>query len=673
MWYKNIMRRHLCDMHIDDWNPDFLSQLSPEKYVENLRLAKIENAMLYFQSHVGLCYYPTKVGEMHKAFLKKEDTMRRIVELCHKNGIKVTGYYSLIFNNKASERHKDWRIIDKKDKSSDMEFADSNQTSRYGLCCPNNMEYRSFIYEQIKEMSEYFSVEGMFYDMTFWPKMCYCECCRKRWEDEVGGEIPVKYTKENSDEWLLHLRKRREWIGEFAHWVTDTTRELFGNISVEHNVAYSALPDFATANAEEVISACDYAGGDLYRDIYSQSFACKFYRNITKNHPFEYMFSRCAPNLSSHTHIKTKDIMKSAVFLTTAHHGATLIIDAIDPRGTMDSRVYKQIGEVFEELISYEPHIKGEMVEDIGVYYSLKSKFSVLNSQCTNYAGTTTTIETLIKNNILCGVTGGFHDINKYKAIIAPCLTQEDSYDFRRIIEYVKNGGCLYFSGGSCKELLKEFFGAEVTDSTKEKIVYIAPEKRAEAFFEYFTKDYPLIFNDTSPIVTGINKSEVIATITLPYTDQNTTKFASIHSNPPGIPTDIPAMAMKNFGKGTVIWSALPIECIELYDYRNIVINLLTKTHNFIPTLTSDADDDIEITLFKDENVLYVNTVLLNTKPKARKVEEFAINLKCETKPKVISLLPNEETVSFEFDESERNVIFKSQNSKIFNMYKVEF
>ena len=35
-WYTNRFRRHLCDMHIDDWDDAFLSRFSPEEYLENL-------------------------------------------------------------------------------------------------------------------------------------------------------------------------------------------------------------------------------------------------------------------------------------------------------------------------------------------------------------------------------------------------------------------------------------------------------------------------------------------------------------------------------------------------------------------------------------------------------------------------------------------------------------
>lgn len=99
MWYKKAWRRHLCDMHIDDWSPEFLSQFDPKVYVENLKRAKVQSAMLYFQSHVGLCHFPTKVGKMHHAFQGKEDMMKQVVDLCHEAGIAVIGYYSVLYNN----------------------------------------------------------------------------------------------------------------------------------------------------------------------------------------------------------------------------------------------------------------------------------------------------------------------------------------------------------------------------------------------------------------------------------------------------------------------------------------------------------------------------------------------------------------------------------------------
>lgn len=673
MWFENNYRRHLCDMHINDWDDEFLAQFSPEEYFNNLKKAKIQNSMLYFQSHVGLCHYPTKSGKMHNGFRGKEDAMKRLVDMCRANGISVTGYYSLIYNNWAHDTHPEWRMVDKDglslvEANGDVKagFA-SNDIFRYGLCCPNNEGYRAFVKEQIKEMAEYFTVDGMFFDMLFWPQVCYCDSCKKRFKEEYGFDIPEERDW-NSPVWQKLMEARRKWMGEFSKFAEDCAKS-FAPISVEHNVAFAALPDAEKGLAREVLENTDYAGGDLYGGIYAQSFTCKFYKNTTKKQPFEYMFSRCTPALSYHTVTKSKDEMLSALSLTSAHHGATLVIDAIDPCGTMDSRVYDRLGKVFESVIPYEKYYTGDMIEDIGIYYSLKSKFNAHNESYCNHDSCVNAMKTFVYNNISCGITNEMYKIDGYKMLMAPSLTEVDSPDYDRIIDYVKNGGNLYISGGDCTTLLKEFFGAKVCGRTQERVVYIAPKPEHQAPFDYFNEKYPMHFNGTAPITEGFDENAVIAKITLPYTNQDTVKFASIHSNPPGIKTEIPALAFTTYGKGKVLWSGLNIEDCDMYDYRHILINLIDTYFDIDYTLSSDAPKDVEITLFDNKDSILVNTVLLCEDYKARTVEGYSIAVRCDEKPKNVLYLPDETPIEFGYEDG--FVKFESQSKDILNMYKI--
>ena len=674
MWYTNNYRRHLCDMHIDDWNDVFMSAFSPEEYFENLKKAHVQNAMLYFQSHVGLCYYPTKSGKMHKGFRGKEDAMKRLSRMCRENGITVTGYYSLIYNNWAHDQHPEWRMVGSDGKSlrdacteMNAEFS-GRSLCRYGLCCPNNEEYRDFVVRQIEEMVEYFTFDGMFFDMLFWPHFCYCDACRARWAKEVGGEIPV--VKDWKDPvWQLHLEKRRLWMGEFAQFATEELKKRAPHASVEHNVASACVSNVERGHAEEVLQATDYAGGDLYGDIYSHSFVCKFYHNVTKNQPFENMVTRCTPTLSKHTITKSEDTMFSAIMVTAAHHGATLVIDAIDPAGTLDSRVYDRIGKIFECESRYEKYFEGNMVEDIGLYYSLRSKFNAHGEIYCNHNACVNTVKTMIMNHIPSGITGSLHSLKQYRILMAPELTEVDAGDYERIKDYVRNGGQLYLSGGDCHGLLQEFFHAKVSGRTKEKVVYIAPNVKSADTFDYFNEKYPMHFEGTAPIVEGIEAHKVIAEITLPYTHQDTITFASIHSNPPGIATKIPAMAVAEYGAGKVIWSALPIEEIEMYDYRRVLLNLLKKFFVFEQTIVSDAHKDIEITGFTTKDAAYIHAVLLNEDYKARKVEPFGISVRCNQTPAEVLHLPDEQPVAFGYHNGYAN--FEISNMNIFDMYKV--
>lgn len=675
MWYEKSFRRHLLDMHIEDWNDEFLSEFSPEKYAECLKKGKFKSAMIYFQSHAGLCYFPTKSGVMHKAFKGKEDMIKKVAGLCRSRGMDVIGYYSVIYNNREFERHPEWRIVDENGEpmygkcvKTEDGFA-QNEVYRYGTCCPNNLQYRDFIGRQIREMGEYFDVDGMFFDMVFWPQVCYCPSCRKRWQNEVGGEIPEK-PDWNSPKWLFHMKKRREWMADFAGFLKEETKKSFPSASFEVNFAYGAINSPLTNNTEEVAELCDYVGGDVYMDIYSQSFVCKFYRNITQNQPFEHMFSRCAPNLSTHTLNRSDDDMFGNLALTLAHHGANLFIDAIDPIGTMDKRVYEQIGRINERLIPYEKYMHGDAVEDIGIYYSLKSRFPSGSSSHTNYGAVHNLTKNFIRHNIPFGITGSFGNFEKHKIIIAPCLTNEDAESNSKIKEYVKGGGFLYFSGTQNKELTEELLGGELCGETEEKIIYYAPEKAAEDVFGRYCEKYPLFLEGKAGILRGCTDCKSLAKIVLPYTAQNTVKFASIHSNPPGIKTDISGILLRNYGKGKVLWSASAAECGEMYDYQEIFLNLIKKFFGYFESsFESDAPPDVEITEFKDEHLIYLNVNLLCRDYKARKVENIKIRVKCGAKPKAILLLPEETGVPFDYSRGYAE--FNVKRLDIFAMYKI--
>ena len=110
MWYTKSYRRNLVDMHIDDWNPELLSQFSPDEYYNNLVKGKIQSPMIYLQSHAGHCYWPTRTGHMHSALAGKEDLIKRLIDKCRAGGMDVVGYYSLIYNTYEEDRHPEWKI-----------------------------------------------------------------------------------------------------------------------------------------------------------------------------------------------------------------------------------------------------------------------------------------------------------------------------------------------------------------------------------------------------------------------------------------------------------------------------------------------------------------------------------------------------------------------------------
>ena len=682
MWYSNLYRRHLIDMHIEDDKDLYLSEFSADVYLENLKKCKANYAMIYLQSHVGLCYFPTKSGVMHKHFEKNPDEIRRLIDLCHQNGIKVMAYYSLIFNTREHDRHPEWRMLTDNGQSrrergsmpsnEGLAFA-STQMSRYGLLCPNNEEYFEFTKTQIDEILNYCAPDGIFFDMPFWPwpSICYCDSCKKRWANEVGGEIPIKPAV-GSDAFAILSQKRFEWMGEWTQKVTNYVKKVAPELAVYHNGASIVAGGSNNGCGEEVNEACDFCGGDLYGDIYNHSFTCKLYKNLTKNAPFEYMFSRCKPALRAHTMTKTVDEMKTAVAVTASHHGATLVIDAIDPIGTMDERVYERIGEAFSMQIPYEPYFRGEMAEDIAIYFGIRSKIDPTGCKVTSINGCADASRMLIRNHIPYGITGSFHRLEGYRALIAPMLDAADSADNDRICEYVKNGGVIYLSGIGNKALIEELTGGKIGKKIPEKRIYVAPKPEYEETFLGFNAKYPLPYDGIAFEIDGIADSDIAATFTLPYTKSTEFAFASIHSDPPGISTEIPAVVCKKYGKGVVIWTSLPLECGESEEYSDIILSLIRRFGGIdAPSFETNAPDNVEITLFESEGEKLINCTVLTVGYKAYPVSPFTVRVKCEREPSAVTLLPEQTPV--EFGYSDGYVAFEARKLNIFDVYRIEY
>lgn len=670
MWYSQRFRRHLCDMHIDDWDASFLSRFSPEEYVRNLETAHINNAMLYLQSHVGLCYFPTKTGKMHGALRGREDLLLRTLQLCHDRNIKVTGYYSINYNTYEHDRHPEWRMR-AADGLSRREHGPEDDQCRYGLCCPNHEEYRAFVLAQIDEMLDYFPVDAMFFDMPFWLHTCYCDKCRARWATEVGGEMPIDPLPGSPEHDALLTCKYR-WMGEWALQITSYVKAKQPDLPIEFNYANAVAGDSENGCGDLVNQASDYAGGDLYGGMLEHSFTCKFYYGATRNQPFEYMFSRCKPALRVHTLTKSEDEMKTSVAITAAHHGATLVIDAIDPVGTMDARVYERFGKMFDLQMPYEPWFRGTMVEDMGVYFGIHSKCSRPGEDWNSKSCAVAAAHALTERHIPYGVTGCWRDLSRYPVLVVPAFSSADAADRQRIEDYARDGGILYLSGARDPQLLADLLDARYAGMTDTRVNYIAPGEELADIFGWFNRDYPLPYEGTVPIVEGIDPAWVKATLTKPYTGPDTVQFASIHSNPPGIATDIPMIVIRPVGKGWVIWSAAPLESVDMDEYRDLFVDLLLHVRGDAPfSLACDGGRSVECTLFRGEDEMIVHAVSMCDGTVNPPVPGFDIRILCETAPCRVTLLPEETEVPFRYEDS--RVIFRARELHIMDAYRIEF
>ncbi len=420
----------------------------------------------------------------------------------------------------------------------------------------------------------------------------------------------------------------------------------------------------------------------------------KLLYNFSPNLPYGFETSANV-TLSNHTNIKSKDLLYAKACAAVAGQGAMIYIDAIDPLGTLNPRVYERIGAVLSDTLRYDPYRGGELAQDVAVYFSLYSKYNPADNgkspEDPNLAGHFPHIEALlntcsalITHHIPFGVVTkrDLARLSRHPILVLPNVLMMDEEEVKAIRQYVAEGGNLYVSRGASlltetgqrqsDFMLGDVFGVSYRGETGEKFTYAAPEAGFELLMPEFSKKYPLGLEESQLMVSPQDHTQVMARIVLPFTDPaDFTRFASIHSNPPGIPTNDPSLTMHSYGKGKVIYSAASLEGAEYA--RPIFINLLALFQQPY-AFEADAPASVEVTLFQqaDRKRFIIN--LLNFQKDLPNIPVDGIKVRLRVAgmtPGKMALLPEESEMMYSYWE---NVVeFESPCLETFRMFSLEY
>jgi hypothetical protein len=688
MWYKTSYRRNLIDMHIPDWNEEFLSKFDPKNYVDMLELSRVDTAYIYTTSCLGLCYWPTKIGKMH-AGLKGRDMVGEVFKLCKQRGINVIAYYNH-WSLWACETYPDWRI-QSIDGRGTLDFLWT--PGHYGVCCPNS-PYRDFVVEQIKDLCARYEFAGMWFDMGIWPHtVCYCRHCRKRYAREIGGEIPT-VVEWNNPVWRKFVQIRNQWLAEYTELITRTAKTCKPGLSVGHQSA-GWTTGWQSGASQEFFALSDYLGGDFYGSISDHSMSCKFLSNLTQNKPFEFMTSRC-PDLSEHTTVKPIEQIRMEIFLTLAHNGAFFFIDAIDPVGTLDRRVYEMMGRLYGEIKPYEPFLDADniLVEDAGVYFNFESlnnpaeegkKITEDGKLIPGIGDMGNLSRTLIQGHIPFGWISdkNLNDLSRRQVILIPDFVELSLQEAKVLADYVNAGGNMIVFRGKhilgpaadpmVRDILSALLGIEYLGETPDAAAYIAPTGEGKFLFPDQTPEYPLAVNGSHSRVRVTGEARIYATITLPYQDLSDPKrFSSAISNPPWQATDLPAMVKNKVGKGTALFVSGTLEQGKYHVQKEMLTRLLKNLAGNL-TVKTDAPKSVEVIAMyhRGKNRYTVSLVNCQETLPAVPVGPMTLRLKIGKAGKVkVRKIP--EGIAIPHTLEGETVVFKSGILDTFLMYFVE-
>ena len=285
-----------------------------------------------------------------------------------------------------------------------------------------------------------------------------------------------------------------------------------------------------------------------------------------------------------------------------------------------------------------------------------------------------------IPYGIICKKNLG--DLSRYRVVALPNVLMMDEEEVEAIRNYVRNGGNVYASqytslvtkNGSRQEdfLLADVFGLSYEGETEENYTYIAPTEDFEEHFAGYSRKYPLGLGSSQLRVAAKSGARVLGTLTMPYTDPaDPSRYASIHSNPPGIATSDPAVVLHRFGKGKVLYVAGAIESSELY--ADIVANFIRMLGGDF-CFEAQAPQSVEVTAFRqaENNRIVVNLVNFPKDLPSSPVDGIKMKLNIGGREvKRVVLLPDGTAVDHE--SAGGRVSFEVPRMETFAMLAVDF
>jgi len=704
--YIKCQRQILLDMHVPDWDPGFLANFDPVRMADLYQKSGAQAVMHYCNSHMGLCYWPCSVGEMNK-LLKGRDVVGETVTELHRRGMASCAYYSCMFNNWAWTHHPDWRMVFAGEVAG---HGEGTRGSRYGICCFNSKPYNEFMHQQIDELTKKYDFDAIFFDMIYWPRICVCANCKRRFREESGADIPDKIDWADPI-WCKFANSRERWLAETWRRVAEISR------------ANAAIPLLNNASPEPVtwvwgdtvdeLSGQDLIGGDFRLvDIFS---SFHLFAGITRS-TVQYMNAFTGYIGAASSVISQEEQFVENALYSLAFNSQFLAIDAVESNGNVSAKFYEEdLRKLFDAMKPYENlvGVGGKPIADVAIYFSDASRMalaenghslsdpsvnSVLPPTSPHVIGWIGASRALRINHLPVGTITKLHlkELSQYRVIVLPQVVRMTDEEVEAFRNYVQGGGKLYASGvtsmltldGARKNNdfgLADVFGCSLEGIDYHRVAYVHPQtdrlKNAitprSVVAHGAPRNGPPHPTKITTRIRPVADTQVLATLDLPYSEEPGTredhKFSSIHASPPYRITSDPVIIRRSFGKGEVIYSSIDLEgdqaptqggdpSIGISDYGPslLFVEIIKSLLGDAPTTFSlEADLGVFAVAYDDSknNRLQLNVANIPPLPPSRPVPLVKVALCAPQGKKVKSLKQLPEGSPLKFTRDSKGVV----------------
>jgi hypothetical protein len=628
------------DFHTMPANPDVGKNFDMEAITDWFKECGADFVVFPARCNLGMAYYPTKLGIPHPAM--QRDLFGDLVRACHAKNIAISAYINVGLSHEESYRRRDWTVL-----LADGRMYGENFNDSFCRQMCYNTGYAEHVTGMVKEVVEWYKVDGLFFD-CFRTKACIGrECMEKMKAEGVDWNDPVQLSDFNHRK-ILTMGRR---LSEAARAINPELLIYFNGIDYEDQA------DFGNYLELECLPQGSW-GYELLPTI------GRYMRTLGK--PALNMTGRFQKSWGDFGGVRTPASVEYDCILGIANGLPPSIGDHFHPRGDLNRAVMKLDRTVYQKLQPLQPWIDGAtpVVEianvmlygypgyhkgTAGIHQSFKlPKLQVIKSA----------------TRMLSELKMQFDNVtlaaqwDKYKILVLPedvVITPEIS---ARLKKHLRNGGALIVSyqsglnpeqtGFALEELGVEYLGE---DPFNPAYIEFAPA------FAAGMPEMPVTLYERGLAVAARPGAEVMATITAPYYNNAWDGSHGFRYTPPDKPTGRPAIVVKD----RVAYISHPI----FYTYytsgalpmRQIVANLLQR---FLPEPLVRAPNApsysrVTVTSQPGRRMVYVMAYLpeargagVNMIEEPLEMNDFEVRLRLDGRtPKKVYLAPSRTPLPF--------------------------
>jgi hypothetical protein len=560
-----------------------------EQFAASLERAHINSVTCFAVCHHGLSYYPTKVGTQHPHL--DRDLLGEQIEACHRHGIRVPAYITVVWAEEQANQHPEWRQI-----RNDGLPAGRRPLGPVGLhdwqwLCMNS-PYADHVAAVAEEVLRGYPVDGLFFDivMTVQPG-CVCRYC-------LSSMRKAGLNPENDDDLRRHAlsveRRFMERLSALSRAIRpDLTLFYNSRLRLAGDPESGIRPEIPYYTHWEIESLASGNWGYSHFPLYN-----RYYQTLPK--PRLGMTAAFHRSWADFGTVKSQAALDYECFRMLAGGATCSIGDQMHPRGALNPETYRRIGITYASVEAKEPWCRDATpLSEVGLLLRAEA---YTGTRSAGIEGEQGAASMLLQLGRQFAVVDREADFTAYGAIIVPDHVRFDDRLAAKFSDYLVQGGALLLSHESglrtdqAEFALADQIGVDYLGPGRYDVEFLRPEFGLDGAIP--TMDHALY--ERGSAVRAREGTAVLAVIVPPYFSRTWEHFNS-HAQTPPDPTARPEFAAVTM-RDRVAYMSHPVFSAYQHHgyavYRQLVGALLDRLLTK-PLLRTNLPTTAEVTLLR--------------------------------------------------------------------------